>query len=419
MSMSGLLCAQSNKVYHPMIHTLQTTVNDDWLHDDVITLGTDDWVTISFDHFTHDYHRFVYKIVHCNADWTPSDLFEVDYMDGFNNQPIEDYENSLNTTMLYTHYRLNLPNDDIQFKVSGNYRVEIFLDENDDENEENSEFRIQNSGLTPVATACFRVVEPRMGLNVSVTTNTDIDTNLSHQQVAFTLNYTPGEVMDPATEIKPYVYQNNRTDNMVSLVKPIYVSPGRLEYRHNRALIFPAGNEYRRFEVINMHYATQGVDEISYFAPYYHATLLPDAPRRNYSYDEDHDGRYFIRYNMALDTDTEADYLFVHFTLNMPRRTGGNFYLTGEFTYNDFDPTCQATYNDDAQAYEATLLLKQGAYDFMYLWVPEGSTAGQTGPAEGNFYEAENEYQVYIYHRPFGGRYDRLVAAQQVKFSQE
>ena len=402
-----------------MIHTLQTTVNDDWLHDDVITLGTDDWVTISFDHFTHDYRRFIYKIVHCNADWTPSNLFEVDYMDGFNNQPIEDYENSLNTTMLYTHYRLNLPNDDIQFKVSGNYRVEIFLDENDDENEENSEFRIQNSGLTPVATACFRVVEPRMGLNVSVTTNTDIDTNLSHQQVAFTLNYTPGEVMDPATEIKPYVYQNNRTDNMVSLVKPIYVSPGRLEYRHNRALIFPAGNEYRRFEVINMHYATQGVDEISYFAPYYHATLLPDAPRRNYSYDEDHDGRYFIRYNMALDTDTEADYLFVHFTLNMPRRTGGNFYLTGEFTYNDFDPTCQATYNDDAQAYEATLLLKQGAYDFMYLWVPEGSTAGQTGPAEGNFYEAENEYQVYIYHRPFGGRYDRLVAAQQVKFSQE
>lgn len=419
MSMSGLLCAQSNKVYHPMIHTLQTTVNDDWLHDDVITLGTDDWVTISFDHFTHDYRRFIYKIVHCNADWTPSDLFEVDYMDGFNNQPIEDYENSLNTTMLYTHYRLNLPNDNIQFKVSGNYRVEIFLDENDDENEENSEFRIQNSGLTPVATACFRVVEPRMGLNVSVTTNTDIDTNLSHQQVAFTLNYTPGEVMDPATEIKPYVYQNNRTDNMVSLVKPTYVSPGRLEYRHNRALIFPAGNEYRRFEVINMHYATQGVDEISYFAPYYHATLLPDAPRRNYSYDEDHDGRYFIRYNMAQDTDIEADYLFVHFTLNMPRRTGGNFYLTGEFTYNDFDPTCQATYNDDAQAYEATLLLKQGAYDFMYLWVPEGSTAGQTGPAEGNFYEAENEYQVYIYHRPFGGRYDRLVAAQQVKFSQE
>ena len=422
-----------------MIHTLQTIVNDDWLHDDVITLGTDDWVTISFDHFTHDYHRFTYRIVHCNADWTPSDLFEVDYMDGFNDQPIEDYDNSLNTTMLYTHYRLDLPNDNIQFKASGNYRVEIYLDEEEEasphpspkgeggsdiaETLEVLPLRGESEGASPhsspACVAYFRIVEPRMGLNVAVTSNTDIDTNLSHQQVEFTLNYPPSEVMDPATEIKSYVYQNNRTDNAVALVKPTYVSPGHSEYTHNRALIFPAGNEYRRFEVINMHYATQGVDKVEYFAPYYHATLLPDAPRRNYSYDEDHDGRYLIRYNMAQDVNIEADYLFVHFTLDMPRRTGGNFYLTGEFTYNDFTPAYQATYNEDSQAYEATVLLKQGAYDFMYLWVPDGSGVGQTGPAEGNFYEAENEYQVYIYHRPFGGRYDRLVAAQQVKFAQE
>lgn len=470
-----------------MIHTLQTIVNDDWLHDDVITLGTDDWVTISFDHFTHDYHRFTYKIVHCNADWTPSDLFEVDYMEGFNDQPIEDYDNSLNTTMLYTHYRLDLPNDNIQFKASGNYRVEIYLDDDDDENDNEddaaelhavghwplaigprddadargasvataaglsaqrsvacnlyeddaAELQVKGEGLKVngqepransqeprathplVAVACFRVVEPRMGLNVAVTSNTDIDTNLSHQQVSFTLNYNSSEVVDPATEIKPYIYQNSRTDNAVALVKPTYVTPGHLEYVHNRQLIFPAGNEYRRFEVINMHYATQGVDRVTYFEPYYHATLLPDAPRRHYSFDMDHDGRYLIRYNMAQDTDIEADYLFVHFTLDMPRRTGGDFYLTGEFTYNDFTPEYKMEYNTAEQCYEATVLLKQGAYDFMYLWVPDGSGVGQTAPAEGNFYEAENEYQVYIYHRPFGGRYDRLVATQQVKFAQE
>ena len=409
--------AQSDKIYHPMIHTLQTIVNDDWLRDDVITLDTEDWVTISFDHFTHDYHRFIYKIVHCNADWTPSELFEVDYMDGFNGQPIEDYENSLNTTMLYTHYRLDLPNDEVQFKVSGNYRVEIYLDEDEDKNEEKNNYQLSTANYqlgAPVAEACFRIVEPRMALDVSVTSNADIDTNLSHQQVAFTLNYPPSEVIDPTTEIKPYVYQNNRTDNCVSQLKPTYITPGRLEYTHNKALIFPAGNEYRRFEVINMHYATQGVDRMSYFAPYYHATLLPDAPRRNYSYDVDHDGRYLIRYNLAEDTNIEADYLFVHFTLDMPRRKGGNFYLTGDFT-SDY----QATYNDVERCYEATVMLKQGAYDFMYLWVPDGQNTGQTGPAEGNFYEAENEYQVYIYHRPFGGRYDRLVATQQVKFSQE
>ena len=178
--------AQSNKVHDPMIHTLQTIVNDDWLKDDVITLNTDDWVSVSFDHFTHDYHRFIYKIVHCNADWTPSDLFEVDYMDGFNGLPIEDYENSLNTTMLYTHYYLELPNEDVQFKVSGNYKVEIYLDEDEDGDDNKL-----------VAEACFRIVEPRMALNVSITGNTDIDTNQSHQQVAFTVNYPPHEVIEP------------------------------------------------------------------------------------------------------------------------------------------------------------------------------------------------------------------------------
>ena len=414
MGMATMGYAQSDIVYTPMIHTLQTIVNDDWLHDDVIELGTDDWVSIEFDHFTHDYHRFTYKIVHCNADWTPSDLFEVDYMDGFNGLPIEDYENSFNTTMLYTHYRLELPNEDIQFKASGNYRVEIYLDDDD---EAPNPSTLNSQPL--VAVACFRIVDPYMGLNVSVTGNTDIDTNLSHQQVSFVLNYAPNEVVDPATEIKPYVYQNGRTDNCVTQLKPTYVTPGRLEYTHNQKLIFPAGNEYRRFEVINMHYATQGVDEVSYFAPYYHATLLPDAPRRNYSFDMDHDGRYLVRYNLAEDTDIEADYIFVHFSLYMPRRTGGNFYLTGDFAYDSFTPECQATYNNEKRAYEATVLLKQGAYDYMYLWVPDGGHIGQTAPAEGNSYEAENEYQVYIYHRPLGGRYDRLVAAQQVKFTQE
>ena len=400
--------AQSNKVYHPMIHTLQTMVNDDWLLDDVITLGTDDWVSISFDHLSHDYHRFIYRIVHCNADWTPSDLFEVDYMDGFNNQPIEDYENSLNTTMLYTHYRLDLPNDDIQFKVSGNYRVEIYLDE-------------ESSADTdkPVAVACFRIVEPRMALTASVTGNTDIDTHERHQQVSFVVNYKPDEVIDPTTEIKPYVYQNGRTDNYVSALKPTHLATGRVEYTHNTQLIFPGGNEYRRFEVINMHYATQGVDKITYFEPYFHAALIPDVQRRHYSFDADHDGRYLVRYNLADDADIEADYLFVHFRLDMPRRTGGKLYLTGDFTYNDFTPTYEAVYNEVERAYEATVMLKQGAYDFQYLWVPDGSSRGLTAPVEGDSYEAENEYQVYIYHRPFGGRYDRLVAAQQIKFAQE
>ena len=395
-----------------MIYTLQTIVNENWLNDDVITLDTDDRITISFDHFSHDYHRFIYKITHCNADWTPSDLFDIDYMEGFNGLDIEDYATSLNTTMLYTHYSLELPNDEIQFKVSGNYKVEFYLDEEvDSDNKWDTE--------QPVAVACFRIVEPRVSLAATVTSNTDIDTNLNHQQVSFTINHNGYNIINPTEEIKPYIYQNNRTDNCVYGIKPTYTSAGVLEYIHNQQLIFPAGNEYRRFEVINMHYATQGVDKISYFEPYYHAELYPNTIRRNYSYDEDHNGHYLIRYNLAEDNNTEADYMFVHFRLNIPYHPEGSFYLTGEFTYNEFTPNFQAKYNSTEKAYEAVIILKQGAYDYMYVWVPDGSSKGYTAPSEGNFYETENEYQIYIYHRPFGGRYDRLIATQQIKFTQD
>lgn len=402
--------AQQNKVLTPLVKTLQVVANGNWMAPPVIGLGGDEYVEISFDELTHEYHRYTYKIVHCNADWTPSDLFETDYLSGFNDNVIEDFQNSLNTTMLYTHYRFELPNAEANLLLPGNYRVDIY--NNDDDEEGDGEGKL-------VAQACFSVITPKVGVSATVTSNTDIDTNESHQQVSFNINYQAMNVVAPQSEFKVRVYQNLRTDNVVTDLQPTYVLPNQLQYVHNRKLIFDAGNEYRRFEIINVHYATQGVDRILYFDPYYHAMLYPDQPRLVYSYDEDQDGRYLIRYDMAQDNDTEADYLFVHFTLDYEKPLlAGDFYLNGAFTYGGFTPEFAMTYNEQEKAYESIQLLKQGAYNWLYLYVPEGATQGETAPVAGNFYETENEYLVLVYHRPFGGRYDQLVGMQQVKFTQ-
>lgn len=409
--LSGLLLflaieiqAQRNEILVPNIKTLQVITNGDWLLPPVVKLNSDDFLHISFDELTHEYHRYIYTITHCNADWAPSDLTEIDYLNGFNNNPIDDYKPSFNTTMLYTHYRLRIPNEDVQITASGNYIVSVYLD---------------NGSLDPVLKACFAVLDPQVGVTATVSSNTDIDTNASHQQVSFNVNYQGYNINTPQNEVKVQVLQNQRWDNHVTNLQPTYVSPGLLQYTHNRSLIFPAGNEYRRFEITNVHYATQGVDKIEYFAPYYHAVLFPDEPRRNYSFDIDQNGRYYIRYNLAQDNETEADYLFVHFTLEMEQPlTGGNFYLQGEFTNDWFKPSSLLTYNTQDRAYECVQLLKQGAYNYLYLFVPDGSETGQTAQAAGNFYETENEYLILIYHRPFGGRYDKLIGMQQIKFPQ-
>lgn len=401
----GVHMAQTTCVNVPHIRTLRAIANHNWQAYPIIRLNTQDQMEISFDELTHEYHRYTYKIIHCNADWTPSELFETDYLQGFNDNVIEDYANSLNTTMLYTHYRFVLPNESTRLLLSGNYQVNIYGEESEDD---------------PVAQVCFSVVEPRVGIAADVSSNTDIDTNDSHQQVSFTVNYPGMNVTSPQAEFKVRVYQNLRTDNCVTDLQPTYLQPGQMQFVHNRKLIFPAGNEYRRFEVFNMHYGYQDVEQVQFFNPYYHATLYPDQPRVNYSYDQDQNGRYFIRYDMAQDNNTEADYLFVHFALQTDQPLpGGKFYLSGEFTYNQFTSDYALTYNEQTQAYEGVQLLKMGAYNWLYLFLPDGQTKGQTAQAAGNFYETENEYLIMVYHRPFGGRYDRLVGMQTVKFSQE
>ena len=102
--------------------------------------------------------------------------------------------------------------------------------------------------------------------------------------------------------------------------------------------------------------------------------------------------------------------MITHFTLDTGGKlNGGNVMLYGEFLAGY--PAAQAMMQYDAGngCYTADVLLKQGAYNYLYLWVPDGTSVGQTGRIEGDHYETVNEYLVKVYDRPVGERYDRLV----------
>lgn len=405
----SLLCcvsattAQRHEILDRQLHTLQVVVNDDPLQPPIMNLGGGNHLEIGFDEFSHEYHRYIYKVEHCNADWSPStEIFESDYMNGVNGEPIEDYEKSFNTTVLYTHYSLRIPNENISLKLSGNYKLTVYNDEGDEP--------------VPVLTACFSLVEPGVGIGATVSTNTDIDFNKSHQQVDFSVNYGLVKVIDPHRELKTVVMQNRRWDNCVVNPKPNIQAANKIEFTHNRQLIFPAGNEYHKFEILDVHVPTLNVDRMEWFDPYYHATLYPNQTARNYLYDEDQNGAFIIRNSDDEDVATTCDYVFTHFTLKSPQLPGGEVYLNGEWTYNRFIPEYRMTYNRETQAYEATALLKQGYYNYNYLFVPDDDTQGNSGRTDGNFYETENEYIILVYHRPNGGRYDKLVGYRRMNF---
>ena len=385
--------AQENGVFVDNLKSLQVEVNDKWGEAPVMLLSNNNHVKISFDDLQHDYVRYTYSITHCNSDWSESELLLSEYLDGFNNNTIEDYEQSMNTEMEYNHYTLYLPNDEARLKVSGNYKVLIYEDGKDN----------------PVAQACFSIIEPMVGVSIDISGNTDIDTYSSHQQVNFNINYANYRVNNPIEEFKPVVCQNRRWDNCVSELKPTYVRNNQLIFNHNKQLIFEAGNEYRRFEIIDEKVPTMRIDKIEYHEPYYHATIFTDEQRKNYIYDQDQNGRFYVRNRDDMMNDTESDYIYTHFNLEIPQIPGGELYINGELTNNRISEQYKMNYNILEHVYEITLPLKQGSYNYQYLFVPNGHSVGNASYTEGSFAQTENEYYVYIYHRPFGVRYDKLV----------
>ena len=385
-------------IFDSNVRSLKVSLLNNMYIPPIYVMGSDDPLLIQFDYLGYDVHYLRYSVTHCNADWQPSQLVESEYVIGFNYADIVDYAQSEATYVHYYNYQFILPNPDMELLVSGNYLLTVY------EQDDPSDILFQTR---------FSVCEGTVGVYPQVTSRTDIEYNNRFQQVSFDIRYKPNQIKDPYTEFTCVVSQNSRTDNTVTVKRPMMVSVDQATFDHNRDLIFPAGNEFRRFETVNAHNINMGVYAIRYYEPMYHAMLSLDEPRNEvqYLYDKTQYGRFTIRNAEAYGENAlQADYMITHFTLDTGGKlNGGNIWLYGEF--NEGYPASQAMmkYDSSEGLYTADLLLKQGAYNYMYLWVPDGTTVGQTGKIEGDHYETVNEYLVKVYDRPLGERYDRLV----------
>ena len=386
-----------NRTYNPQVKTLQAVVNQDWLSPTVMRLHSDDVLHVSFDELSHDYHRFVYRLEHCEADWSVSEeLLESDWLEGFNNNVIDDFEYSINTTIPYTHYRLTIPNAQCRPTMSGNYRLSI-IDEDLEE---------------VVATVEFMISEQSMLLSMAASSNTDKDTNLSHQQVTFGLKYGDQLVTDPTEQIQTVVMQNGREDTWKWNVVPSAVSHLGLEWRHRRDLIFDAGNEYRKFEILDPSHPTMGIERIMWDGSAYQAFPFISEPRPNYLYDEDANGAFYIRNSDNRENDITSDYVWVNYRLKAPQLQEGEIIIDGQWTTED-PASYTMTYDPQQKLYTASILQKQGYYSYQYLWITTDGTSHPV-PSEGNFYQTENRYQALVYFKGIGERTWRLMAYSQI-----
>lgn len=388
--------------------TFRCEVDGDGSKLPVIPLHGTQVLKFSFDDLTHEYRRYTYRITHCDAEGKPTeDLFESDYVtSGEEEEVVEDYEPSLNTTVLYTHYSFSIPNARMRPLKSGNYLLTVST-ENDE------------GDAVPVAQYCFGVVDAQVRIAPECTTNTDVDWNGTHQQISLTADLGQLPLRNATDEFRLVVMQNGRHDNLRYAPAPTSQSAQVLRWEHCRDLIFDAGNEYRKMEFLSNRYPGMHGESMQWFDPYYHNTLFADAPRRNYLYDEDQDGISVVRCEQTATPETEADYALTHFTLQMPRLQGRDVYVNGRWASEGLSSRYKMHYNEQAGAYECNVLLKQGYYEYLYLTTGGGDhSAGSTAPVEGNWFQTENEYSFLAYYRGVADRYWQLVGALSLKYRQ-
>ena len=363
----------------------------------------DNTLEISFDEMSHDVHQYSYRVVHCNRDWTESSISSYEYVDGFTTADIVDYEHSMNTQQAYTHYSLVFPNEDMQLKISGNYVVQIYEDGDQEQ---------------VVAEVCFRVMEPIVGIEAHVRANTDIELSGRYQQLDVDVQTKALNLRD-AGDVKVVVQQNGRWDNRVVLEKPTFVEPNRLRYVNQKSLIFEGGNEYRHFDIYSSYYAGNHVDRVRYEQGEYHALLDIDEVRGTknknagreglpYVTERDANGQWLVNCEKTDYVDTEAEYMWVHFVLPVEHYVlDGEVFVGGDVFGNQYSMHNRMAYDAEHKCYYLYAYLKQGGYDYMYY--VKGENGMTLLPLEGSHWQTENEYAVWVYYRPFGARYDRLV----------
>ena len=384
-----------NHIYSTNVKSLTSVVNGDWMNRPVMTMGAGDRMVIDFDELSHNYHRLTYHLEHCEADWTTSEgLFESDWLRGFNDNPIDNYQNSINTTVLYTHYQLTIPNERCGLRMSGNYRLTVFDEDND------------NERLLDVE---FFVVEPLMTVGIGVTTNTDVDHNVSHQQLSMTLNYNNLRITNMEEELCTVVMQNWREENARRNVRPNFINNKGLSWEHNRKLIFDAGNEFHKFEVLDVSHTTMGLDRIEWDGEYYQAYPFTATTFRNYLTDVDADGAFIIRNSNNTEVNYTCDYVWVNYTLQAPYC--GDLYVTGLWATDSDRENYKMEYDEGQKVYHKKLLQKQGYYNYQFL-----TEDYKLSPTEGSFYQTQNHYQVLVYYRQTGDRTWRLVGYKSIDF---
>lgn len=394
-------------IYDSAIHAVRVHPARAPLAMPVITLNEPTVLKISFDDFSADYQEYTYSFELMNADWTAVDINSFDYLQGFNQQKIYDYQVSSISTQHYFHYSFSFPNANCKPKISGNYLLKVFKN---------------GDPQALIFTHRIYVVDNIVPITAKVHEPFDGNLSRTHQKIQVIADIKKIPFFQP-NEIKVQVVQNFNFDDAQWVTVPNFIRDNELEYFKEGQFVFPAGKEARWLDIRNFRLVSDRISKFEQVGGRTNVFVKPDVSRVQLPYYtfNDLNGNFIISNTESLESDFQNDYALVHFTYMPPTRlpyVGQNLYLQGALTNNRLDQNAIMHFNAKLGLYQKTLLLKQGYYSYYYVLRDPSLLQSQEESdistedyteTEGNHWETENSYSIFIYYRLPGGRHDQIL----------
>lgn len=350
-------------------------------------------ITLEFDDILANEQDYYYKIIHCDYDWSTSQLLKSQYLSGVDNQRIIDYENSYTTLQPYSNYRLTLPNENVRVKVSGNFVLEVY----------NSTYELQFSRR-------FVIYKNSVQVAGEVKRSRDFKYLNEKQVVQFSINANNTRLVNPKKEVKVAILQNYHWPTAIYDVVPQFTLGNELVYKYDQETSFYGGNEYLNFDTKDLRAPTSVISHIE-LQDIYHHYLFSDRYRFNrpYTYFPDVNGDFVIRTLQGSDSSREAEYTFIHFSLPYAEELAlDDVYVYGKYNNYTLTEENKMFYNENNGMMEAVIKMKQGFYNYKYVIKREDGLVDLNTIA-GNFHFTENNYLILVYYRDFGDQYDSII----------
>lgn len=391
----------SNRIIEPNIKTILFHRAGWDLSPPLMKYNSNEKLLLSFDDLDGDVKEYMYTIVHCDANWEPSELRKDEYIDGYYEDYIYDYSFSLNTIQPYTHFELLFPTEDLMPTISGNYMIKVFVEEED----------------SLYFTRRFMVVESKVEITGKIKQATMLNERNYKQEVDFSFKTGGYRIVNAFRDLKVVVVQNGRWDNALWHLKPKMVIGDTYDFNYDLENVFDGGNEFRAFDVKSLTYNTENVINIDQSYTGYEI-YLRETERRTfkvYKSEDDINGQMKIKTEDYSITETEAEYVNIHFFLPYAApMVDADIYIIGQLTDWRYSNDSKMTYNYKRKGYDKTMLLKQGYYNYHYVLKYNNQSVGDVSFIEGNHWETENNYTILVYNRELGHNYDKLIGVKHI-----